>query len=190
MHGLNKPIYPIIITALIIYSLSYFNLFLYPILLLLVVFYTVSNLIVPNGVKDGDSIVFHNTKSIGSYSAGLIKRYVVISRKTVDSEYYKAVLSHEYGHSIYRHTLIKLIAMSLYCFIFMVEIKNGVELPIFLISIIGILLINYTLFVALEISADKFSIKLGNKFFLKKFINVCCPKTLCNKIRLKYIGVL
>jgi hypothetical protein len=189
MLGLNKPIIPFIVYAIILYIVSFWIHSVWIIMPLVVIPYLYMSIKVPEEVKSqGLYLVDIKKNGLFAYSGGLFKKYIVLSKQAYYGDFRGALEYHEQGHNNNWHTLKKITLIAVYSIFSIPFIYYGINTVVFILFLTFTLVINYAICTVFEIEADYNVVQNGETDYLVTYLQDYSTKNMCNIIRIKMLG--
>ena len=183
MLGLNKPLVPLIIYSIMIYSLSFIVPWAWALMPLVMVPYVVCSTKWYADRIYGPGEVFPG-KRMGALSGVIPKSFIKFTSAMWCSPFIDAAARHEEGHVLGNHQVLSLGAFLMYAITIGGAIRFGFSIPQMVAIIVGTLISNYAMQTAQEVVADKYASRLGHRTNMVLFLRSHASRSICNRIRI------
>lgn len=182
MLGLNKPLIPLIIYSIVIYSLSFIASWAWALMPLVIIPYVICSTKWYADRIYGPGEVFPG-KRMGALSGAIPRPFIKMTVGAYHSPFGDAVAKHEEGHIAGRHQILSLGAFLMYAVSIGGAIRFGFSVPQMAALIAGTLVSNYIMQTVTEVAADWYASRLGHRTDMVLFLHSYASRSICNRIR-------
>lgn len=183
MLGLNKPLIPLIIYSIVIYSLSFIAPWAWALMPLVVIPYVICSTKWYADRIYGPGEVFSGER-MGALSGVIPRPFIKMTSSADCSSFSEMIVKHEEGHIAGKHQVLSLACVALYSALMAALIKNHYPAWQMGTALVTVLVLNYIQVTTTEVAADWYASRLGHRTNLTLFLRGHASRSLCNRIRI------
>lgn len=182
MLGLNKPLIPLIIYSIVIYSLSFIAPWAWALMPLVMIPYVICSTAWYADRIYGPGDIFPGNR-MGALSGVIPRPFIKMTVGAYRSSFSEAIVKHEEGHIGGNHQVLSLVCMAQYAIWMALAIKSHFSTPQIGAVLAIVLVLNYVQVTVTEVAADWYASRLGCRTNLTLFLRSYASRSLCNRIR-------